>query len=499
MKSKFIVASTLVLLCCTQPSLCQITSYVPAEEKKQTEEILPIPYDSLTIMSKYVLQDDQRRGKGYIGEVMYYDKPTTFLVDRIIENSITDLPNLGLSVYNKSDYKNIDLAELLPATIVYTNIYRCDYTSKPKSPKGDTPLISDSSTINQYYTIIDVIYPKTEEYTRFKQSFKYDQKSVVRYDILKGTSRMEIYGSNPSSYKLASTGDGISYGNPIKKLSEKPFIVDRINNSYHKFLLKLVNNATQDTVYTETIGTSLAYFEKIKSLHLNKEFLVRSGKNTLNDYVTSKNITVQPMQEFTCSEISLYNGAIIAVLESQDVKITQTIGKEQYPAYCDYDDRIKSSTKMEMEKIAKTMSADDVPQEPRILAGIDLLKGFIPKEYYDNYKNYVAQTEAIVAAEQKKEQAQKDAEWKALEAKVAQDALDRKNSYIAKYGEQFGTAVAGRKVMIGMNEQMVRDAWGNPFKIQQTNTVQTFIYYNSLIATYKYVKIKGDKVIEVYQ
>jgi hypothetical protein len=42
------------------------------------------------------------------------------------------------------------------------------------------------------------------------------------------------------------------------------------------------------------------------------------------------------------------------------------------------------------------------------------------------------------------------------------------NEYIKKYGTKFGNCVAERKIIIGMNKKMVRDAWGVPDNINTT-------------------------------
>lgn len=43
-----------------------------------------------------------------------------------------------------------------------------------------------------------------------------------------------------------------------------------------------------------------------------------------------------------------------------------------------------------------------------------------------------------------------------------------RNEYIKKYGAKFGNSVAERSIEIGMNRNMVRDAWGNPDDINTT-------------------------------
>lgn len=56
-------------------------------------------------------------------------------------------------------------------------------------------------------------------------------------------------------------------------------------------------------------------------------------------------------------------------------------------------------------------------------------------------------------------------EGKTLRMFISESARDE---YIKKYGAKFGNSVAKRSIEIGMNRNMVRDAWGNPDDINTT-------------------------------
>lgn len=73
---------------------------------------------------------------------------------------------------------------------------------------------------------------------------------------------------------------------------------------------------------------------------------------------------------------------------------------------------------------------------------------------------------------------------------------DRINELTDKYGKKYGEQIAFRKVVIGMNEEMVRTAWGEPYrKSEITNNkskIETWSYSNN-----RYVYITDGKVSDI--
>lgn len=113
------------------------------------------------------------------------------------------------------------------------------------------------------------------------------------------------------------------------------------------------------------------------------------------------------------------------------------------------------------------------------------------KETIENIKKYHAMHRKVEEGQAKKQ-------YEDTQKILSNILKERKITYISKYGQTFGEAVAEGKVMIGMTQEMCMDAWGYPTDRFQTTTsgattstwmynYKTYLYFTNG----KLVKIKN--------
>ena len=64
--------------------------------------------------------------------------------------------------------------------------------------------------------------------------------------------------------------------------------------------------------------------------------------------------------------------------------------------------------------------------------------------------------------------------------KQAEEFSQREKYYVKKYGDNFGSAIANKKIMVGMTKEMLIESWGQPGSVKQTvykNSVKEKCYY----------------------
>ncbi len=77
----------------------------------------------------------------------------------------------------------------------------------------------------------------------------------------------------------------------------------------------------------------------------------------------------------------------------------------------------------------------------------------------------------------------------------------------SRYGQEFGTLIANRRIAIGMSLEMVKAAWGQPLKTDGKVIRENYLKQNYYFEAYKdktnnthyqyRVTIENDKVIEL--
>lgn len=347
---------------------------------------------------------------------------------------------------------------------------------------------------------------------------------TIKYDSLRPISRYPI---GEDEYARGVIGQQLYYPKGIKAEFfldkqktyasselplEKPLTINSIikgsNPNYSTFVFELVDETTKNIYFTSDIGISLGFYEKTRHLHEGKKFRVKNRVEDLKDFVTGKLINISDCGTlFTCKQIALHNGTIIAVLENEKGTITQSIGnslviiKDNIPYI--YDDNKGFAYRRlltDLDAFKSKIEPTKLPERIADIIGEDIYKTFEAQKYIDNFGLYMAKVETLVSAEKKKAQAVKDQEYAALKQKIANDDKKRLENCIAKYGSQYGSMVAKREVAIGMDKDMCKTAWGSPNRVQKEqqsgSTVETWIYTNIFSFDIKYIVFVNDKVQE---
>lgn len=74
----------------------------------------------------------------------------------------------------------------------------------------------------------------------------------------------------------------------------------------------------------------------------------------------------------------------------------------------------------------------------------------------------------VLASTYEKEKEEYNLKKLALEEKINRERKVREKNIIKKYGKYYGNLILQKKVVIGMNENMVIESWGRPEDINRT-------------------------------
>jgi len=315
---------------------------------------------------------------------------------------------------------------------------------------GDIKKLKGKS-LEKYNAIVDEYNLGVKEETNIYQpKFYYE-----RTDMVDGT----IYGkigtipdSVESKYFTIIDIKGKYQEKEYKKLEDVEIPENKYQYWYYSvgLKIKLINESNNDTLYWIVKKASdikdspfflVPYFEKLKCLFLNQNFVLRPNIKLENliDVNTGALINIKKGEVWTCSDISFAN--------SKDFYLT--------PFYF-----LKNGDR-----------------EIKIKLGIGVFDEYFMLETDFNRQ----ELEKLKKEEEKK----KELEEKMFEEQIHKEKEQQeKNEFrmdcIAKWGQKMGDYIAEGKVLIGMNKEMCIAAWGKPISINRTIvsglTIEQWVY-----------------------
>lgn len=215
-----------------------------------------------------------------------------------------------------------------------------------------------------------------------------------------------------------------------KSVPHSEFSITLRNESNNDILTWVTNKSTFDNFFL------VPFFEKMKSLYLNKNLVLASTNwsgrlNDLVDLNTGAKIEIKPKEVWTCTDISFIEYEnwskmrCFVFLKNGQREIKIPLEKHEY----------SFQTQNEIEK-------------------------------YFIFETQFKQQEL----EQQKKEAEIERKEKEAEKQAKLDEQKFKKDCIKKWGLKMGTLIADNKVVIGMNKEMCIAAWGEPRDINKTIT-----------------------------
>lgn len=191
----------------------------------------------------------------------------------------------------------------------------------------------------------------------------------------------------------------------------------------------------------------LGYFEKMKELYLNKEFVYVHQDDDFDisrfnfydrfmDYTTKDNLK----KKIPCNSIWKCTDVLVLPGEKNDLwgyygnRVILNIENEKYGKYFIFVSELRSNYYSKDEYF---MSLEDFYK-------------------YKAIQNKLAAEAKVKAA-------------KAAEI-AKQKEIDKRNRILETYGEYYGNLIINRKIVIGMTQQHCREALGQPQRINKTTT-----------------------------
>ncbi|GAB2488452.1 hypothetical protein GCM10027164_17070 [Algoriphagus taiwanensis] len=157
--------------------------------------------------------------------------------------------------------------------------------------------------------------------------------------------------------------------------------------------------------------------------------------------------------------------------------------------------RLKIGTKARLLDIEKDHVKVRINNEIGYISQAFIDKPSPLKEYFDQYKIFIAEQE-----KQRKirEQEIKDSIYqenlKVQDAKLKAYREARKKELIKKYGPTSGEKVFNKLIWIGMTEEMLLDSWGSPNDINRTVT-SSLVRKQYVYSGGRYVYVENGKVV----
>ncbi|MBS0646967.1 MAG: hypothetical protein JSR97_10325 [Verrucomicrobia bacterium] len=220
----------------------------------------------------------------------------------------------------------------------------------------------------------------------------------------------------------------------MKESSGKEFInLEDMSDSDPDWLprlkIYLKNDATGDSLYYQVQQARLIdiapfflvpYFEKQKNTYLNRNLVSLKNISNLVDINSGETVNIQPNEVWHCSEVSFADSRTSPFLT---------------PFYY---------LKYEQKEIA------------------------LPFGYFHN-QSFILESEFLRREEEKKKKEEERVkEEQERERSILEEKKNFRNSSIARFGQKTGNLIADGKVLIGMNQEMCKLAWGVPIDINRT-------------------------------
>ncbi|MGD9994254.1 MAG: hypothetical protein AB7S69_13245 [Salinivirgaceae bacterium] len=392
------------------------------EEKIVEKPVLkPQEFDSL---SNFVEQKQPINYKKYIGYKLFF-LPTS-------ENktySGTGINCINFLYSNKTNYliKN----RVVPFESILSNQIMVSQLGNVNKLRG--------KSLEKYNAAVDEYNLGVKEETNIYQPIFYYEKTDMSTGSIYGN-----VGTNPDSvenqYFTIIDIKGKYLEKEYKRLEDIEIPEHKYSNWYRSVSLKisLKNESNNDTLFwilkrARDINKSpfflVPYFEKLKDLVLNQNFVVKTNValENLVDVNTGELINIAHGEVWKCTDISFAN--------SNDFYLT--------PYYF-----LKNGDR-----------------EIKIKLGIgELNKHFLFETDYIKH-NLEKQKKADEKQKENEEKKRIKQEQYELEQQLR---IKFRNDCIIKWGKEMGNYIADEKVIIGMNMEMCRTAWGKPIDINRT-------------------------------
>ena len=337
------------------------------------------------------------------------------------------------------------------------DIYFIPYPNKNDSQMKGTSFALSQETGFKFYCpnkyhkfLVGQHEDQIQEVKRNKVSVR--KEMVYYYDST--TVYKAIYLGNPNEIRWGSNVkiEPQYYCTPYSAYLGKYFKILDINvsdNSSRNIDLILLNDNNDTVVFSSHGNGDIMSFEskypefmlvgwylKMKELYEGKDFIYFGNKNqytgddpkTTIDIVTGEKITLNRGSEWSCTGLQLMN-----VKEYSSLQL-----------YLVFQNKTGNQIKVRIKE-----RRDD--KDPITLSR------FYEKEEYLKMK----EEERLSAEEKERKLAEEEA------ARIREKEKFEK-TMIAKYGEKYGQLIIKGYVVIGMDKEMCRYAWGNPCEINTT-------------------------------
>jgi hypothetical protein len=207
----------------------------------------------------------------------------------------------------------------------------------------------------------------------------------------------------------------------------------------------------------------VGYFEKQKQKHVGKDFVFTLGVNdryssskSTVDNITGEIVNLKIESEWKCT-----------ALEFIDLK-------DDWPLqlFLIFKNEKNDEIKVRLEKLARD-------KDPILIS------------YFTEKQEYLKQKELEqLAKEEREKRLAEDAERKRLEKENWEKQM------IQKYGSYHGNLIIKEQVVLGMSEEMCRQAWGNPININRT-TVSGLVHEQWVYSMMNYLYFENGKLTAI--
>ena len=397
-----------------------------------------------------------------------------------------------------SQIEQVDVKTVVNTPQIMTIKYDSTDYVKKDDHDGDLNFIAQSKVHASYLTDLNIelmqryigqevlILPKSHKYLHNNEFSFYDYAnghyhgSLIYdedfYEVLKPITKIYkpvrakcIYDSKNVPQTLVGHEDNFcDHVSDYNSLAAKKFRISEIAEGYYK----LKNEENGDVIYYSCYGGEehrhdiynihppllvIGNFEKLKNSYLNKDFIyinkdIKTSK--IIDNNSGQSIEKMSNSEWKCTKIALADYA-----DNPYQKITfilnnssgNQIAVELYAFKKTFIDKAQYLQEIENKRIKEQARIEE--QEK------------IAKEKADEEKR-----EKLVVLKESE---------KIKNKRIVDDEIKqkRKEDFIKKYGDKYGSLIANGKVKIGMTKEMCIAAWSNPIeKLKQNSVLEKWAY-----------------------